>query len=103
MKNIRVFARPDAYKRLTKPLKNEYPQKKVIKKIFEIINGENKPEIAYMKNPVFYFEIRWAKQTCENTLILIWTPLDQGKDNGYDLDDDFEFALKDSFPVPLFT
>jgi hypothetical protein len=105
MENLKIFARPDAYRRLTTPLKSQHPQKKVTKKIFEIINGKNKPDLAYMKNPVFYFLIRWAKQSNENTLILILTPLDQTKDGFNFLSDNaaFDLALKSSYPIPLFT
>lgn len=101
MENIKIFARPEAYKLLTNPSEGER-LKAVIEEAFAVAHRKGGEERRFVlpKNTDFGIITRWATHSSKESAVLIFSFQDEEK---YNLLDpvELEFAIKEAIPIPF--
>ncbi len=102
MENVKILARPEAYKLLSTPSES-WRLQEVVSQAIKLKNDARKLDFAMLPKLDFYITTRWAKKPSEASIILIWCNNDQVK-KGYCLrdPDEMELAIGEALPIPFF-
>lgn len=102
MENIKIFARPEAYKLLNDPSQSER-LRPVLKDAFMLTRNDRKLGGSFLNQIDFGIRTKWANNPNEISVILIFCCLDQEL-NGYNLYDSnqLELAIKQAIEIPFF-
>ena len=99
MENIRILARPEAYKCLSNPEESQR-LKPVLELVIEIAR-DGITDLRFLNHLEFGIRTRWAKTSKEKSIILIYN---YNEERSYNLLDpyDFELAIREAIPIPFF-
>lgn len=102
MENLRILARPVAYKMLTDPAESERLTE-VVSDTLVIARQKNgkKYDFAFPLKSEFLIRSRWAKAPGEESVILISSIDEETQYNMFD-PQQLELAIKEGVPIPFF-